>query len=142
MKTFYTSCWGRSKSFPAGRQIVQISSTKSRFLGKLETTFTPDLVPWTFGQKLPADVWKPAYQRQLESLHAQGKVERIISSLQDGAILCCYEGDANDCHRTVLANFLTENGLAAVQELIVPNKNAAASAAKMVKKASEQILLF
>ena len=82
--------------------------------------FCPDFTPAAFRLGLEGKAFALNYRRQLEKLVITGRMKFVLDSLPDGAALLCFEADHNDCHRSQLAKFLTENNLAVVKEFEVP----------------------
>jgi hypothetical protein len=100
---------------------VQISNSKPANANPYKTVW--ELFPywdrvrdWNEVKKLPKDnttrqwVWNSfveAYRYKLNNLG----IEKVKSLLQDGDVLLCWCHDANECHRSILAEWLREHGV-------------------------------
>ena len=94
-----------NKSAPRERKVC-IAKGYPRFLPGLPTAKL--LAP----SNPKAVDWRGAYRADLEarfptSEALREELERIEAIVRD-PILCCYESDPNDCHRSVLAEFIRE----------------------------------
>jgi hypothetical protein len=116
VKKLWTSCYGRVKQLPRGSVLVQTSTTAPPWLGESGLRAELALAPESFLKNPNAKDWRERYQRQLERLHKEGVLKKIVTALPEGAVLLCYEADHCDCHRKVLADFLVSIGLAEVKE--------------------------
>lgn len=119
MKTLYTSCYGRAKSFPKDALQVQTSHGAPDWwkpqtwngLKRQEVFLKPKHMKDEGGK-----TWQQHYREQLDELFQSGALKRIVDGLPEGALLLCFEADQKDCHRGVLAAYLNEKGLASVKE--------------------------
>jgi len=118
MKKLWTSYYGRP--LPKGAVRVQISNSRPSWLDKLIEA--KELAPvwmklaWAGQVEVDDPAWRAHYRDQLKHLDEQGVLKAIVEALPDGAFLCCYEKDAETCHRSELARFLMERGYAEVAE--------------------------
>lgn len=119
MKHFVTTCYGRVSKLPKGTRLVQTSNGAPDFMSRMGSLFEPDLTPEAFRNKTD---FRVEYPKQLERLYRSGKLQKIVERLPEGAALLCFEADHCDCHRKILAEFLTNKGLAVVSEFVVPTK--------------------
>jgi hypothetical protein len=116
LKTIYTSCYGRAKFFPKGAIPIRTSTSKPDWwIGELRVI--KEFIPRSFGKGLTETQWKSDYRAQMGLLWKSGRLEEIVESIPEGAVLLCYEGDWRACHRSVLAEILTAKGLSVVTEL-------------------------
>ena len=93
-----------------GSRIVSISRSEPR-------GFIPDFKIWDF-----------CPSHELLSRFKSGKTDQVdydieyirdfqltgkdgIPQLEDGDVLCCWEGEGEFCHRTILAELLTKQGI-------------------------------
>lgn len=120
MKTLFTGCYGHMKHF-AGRPLVRISWGAPRVKGlgliPMTTLAWANFKAWKAGAFIGDALERRAdYIKQLDELRASGQLQRIIEALPDNAVLLCWEGDPNDCHRSWLSDYLTQHGLADIKE--------------------------
>lgn len=127
MKKLLTTCYSRTRALPPNLYQVQTSRSAPHWWHPQYKRVEPDLAPTNIVfamAKTKGGDWRKAYRKQLEKLHANGRLKEIIDATPDGAVLLCYESDHNDCHRKVLADFLNAKGLAEVSEFpFVPAKD-------------------
>jgi len=116
VKHLITTCYGRVSKLPKGTKLVQTSNGAPDFMSRMGSLFEPDLTPEAFRNKTD---FRVEYPKQLERLHRSGKLKQIVDRLPDGSALLCYEKDHCDCHRKILAEYLTSHGLANVTEFQV-----------------------
>lgn len=125
-KRLWTSYYGASRRIPHEWARVQASNTAPKWWSEYPHLFEPELAPeWVrmaWAGKVDANdpAWEPHYRRQLQHLLESGKLAEIVDRLPKNAVLFCHEADHNTCHRKVLAEFLTANGLAEVSEFQPP----------------------
>lgn len=55
---------------------------------------------------------------QIDALHLSGRLEVIVEHLPENAVLLCFEGNPDMCHRGVLSDYLNEKEIADVSEWI------------------------
>lgn len=112
MKKLLTTCYGRISKLPKGTKLVRTSVTAPDFLSRMNHMFVPEFAPIHF----KTTDWREQYSKQLDRLLKTGRLHKIMETIPDGAVLLCFEGDHNDCHRKILGDFIRYHGLAEVTE--------------------------
>lgn len=112
----YTSYFGRMKKLErAGIEPVAICRGKpSWFSGRSVDALAPT---WPMMQMQLERFWK-SYRRMLEPMDAVQLAESIWRGRKTGCeavALMCYEKDASECHRHVVADWMTESGIEVVE---------------------------
>ena len=118
-KRLWTSCYGRARFLPPAWAQVQTSRMSPFWWNPSGPKLNlPYLAPKseTLAAAKSGKEWKPAYRDQLEELFQSGSLKKYVDLLPDDAVLLCYEGDENQCHRGILSEFLNDRGLAEVAE--------------------------
>jgi len=119
MKKLFTSFYHRSPWLNPRALQVQTSRTAPKNWSPNRRMVCMELAPSAaileMSRKRLGD-WRDAYRRQLQRLLDSGRLAKIVQQLSPEAILLCYESNPEDCHRSILASFLTEHGLAEVVE--------------------------
>lgn len=105
MKVF-TSYWG-FKGKDTNAVSISVGSPKS-YLGRHIRGLKPT---WFMVKNLTGDAYKQLYLQKLERNR-----EMILASLEEGMILLCWEKNPAECHRSIAAEWLIEQGLE-VEEL-------------------------
>lgn len=106
----YTSCWGRMRLIVA-RGLSPVSTARYApdfFIGRVYMPLAP--TQKNFGLKGAA--FDAAYRAQLAKLDPV----KVAADLGENAVLLCWEGDPAECHRALIAEWLTAAGVE-VQEL-------------------------
>jgi hypothetical protein len=115
MKKLFTSYYGRRNK---DRVPVQISSYAPKSWNPPGKRFEASLVWRHFrDRKTFEGDWRDDYREQLEEMLASGELAKIVERLPEGAVMLCWEKDCTTCHRTELANFVNQHGLAHVEEV-------------------------
>ena len=123
MKQLWTTCYARAGKMPHDWLKVQTSNVAPKWWQPANRTFLPDLAPeamrkvWA-GAKMTDGEFDADYIRQLNRLLRSGKLRQMIDGLPENAVFLCYEADCADCHRSTLAQFINQNGLAQVDEWV------------------------
>ena len=122
MKTLWTACFGRAKAIPPHLYQVRTSRGVPEWW---KPAHRIDALPLAPTQAVMAAAragrnWQAMYRAQLEALYRSGVLERVIDQLPENAVLLCFEGDPRECHRSILAAYLVEKGLATVKEYETP----------------------
>lgn len=98
-----TTSYFASKA-PVERKVV-ISKKYPRFLRK-GNLWIPELAP---SDPFAAGDWKKLYWSDLCSRFPQGEIlTRLLASIEtevSDPILCCFEKDRNECHRSLLTEY-------------------------------------
>lgn len=121
MKTLFTSCYGRSKNLPPDMTQVRTSRGVPDWWKPSKRLEIPGLAPAPTvmnAAKSGAGDWKTMYRRQIEALDAKGNLARLVEMIPDNSVLLCFEANHCDCHRKILAEYLTEKGMATVKEWV------------------------
>ncbi len=120
MKTLWTSCYGRARALPqefpqvrTSRGIPEWWKPKRRIDAM---ALAPNQAVFAASNANPPRNWKAMYRTQLDSLWKSGVLERVVSQLPENSVLLCFEANPLDCHRSILAAYLVEKGLATVKE--------------------------
>lgn len=120
MKTVYTSNYARNAKHP---DAISISVVRPRWYPNI--AHMPALGPtWDMVKEYKETSNVSEYTRQFWNLllvERQLKVEEVIESIPDNAILLCWEKPTDFCHRHLVAKWLRDNG-AYVRELTDPKK--------------------
>lgn len=112
----YTSYFGRLKKLEeAGIEPVAICRGKPNwFRGRSVDALAPT---WPMMHMQLEKFWK-SYRSMLEPMDAARLAESIWSGRKTGCeavALMCYERDASECHRHVVADWMTESGIEVVE---------------------------
>jgi len=116
-KRLWTSYYGAYKRLPPSHVQVRISRTAPRWwvpaMMMWEPRFAPNDAVWAV-RNVPE--WEERYLAQLKALEISGELASIVKELPENAVLLCWESSPIGCHRTTLAQFITQRGLAVVME--------------------------
>lgn len=118
MKTLWTACYSRARTIPPEFTQVRTSRGVPRWWTPARRVDAMPLAPNAAVFAAAKADWQAAYRRQLDDLYRTGVLERVVASLPDNAVLLCFEVDARECHRSILAAYLVEKGLAVVKEYV------------------------
>jgi len=122
MKTLYTACYGRARALPP--DFTQVRTSRgipewwhpARRIDALPLAPSPQVM----SASKVGRPWQPIYRQQLELLYRSGVLEKVIDGLPENSVLLCFESDPRDCHRSILAAYLVEKGIATVKEYVAP----------------------
>ncbi len=116
MIELFTTRWANKDLAHLNAQPVGISRGVPRFRTPYRYKLARELAPGDVAWSTPDwESFTVAYRGQLEGLGVEailGRLERI--SAQSGGlplVLLCFERDAGDCHRGLLAGWLREQGV-------------------------------
>ena len=120
MKTLFTACYSHAKTLPPEFPQVRTSRGVPEWWNPKHRIdalpFAPSQAVFAAAKADPPRNWKAAYRAQLDGLFKSGVLERVVSNLPENSVLLCYEHNPLDCHRSILAAYLVEKGLANVKE--------------------------
>lgn len=106
--TIYTAGYAHRKTLPP--QAVNVARWTPKWVDESRMLHIRCLAPnnevWRLGKN--GGDWKAAYRRQLHGLAQRGDLADAMARLPDGAVLMCWEEDANDCHRLLAAKVIAE----------------------------------
>lgn len=128
MKKLTTTCYGRTRQLPPTVVQVQTSRMAPPYWDAEHKAMVWEFAPTKeiLAASKRGEDWRTMYRWQLTQLASSGRLRELVEGLPDGAVLLCYEGDPKDCHRSILAEFINQTGLAIVTELpFVPKERKA-----------------
>lgn len=92
------------------RYSIAISQPKYAFLTKLTALAPPKGIFNAYkGEQITWAMYAAGYQAHLNSNKQQ--ILALVATLPNQAVLCCWEKDPAECHRSVLAGWLNDNGI-------------------------------
>lgn len=119
-KTFYTSNYETNGTNPKAVAISEPSLVPASYEGVRNADLAPtkELLNEYHDQKITHEEYSKHYTSLLT---ARGLTpEKIAESFEDGTTFLCFDyedGDPSVCHRVILAEWLTEAGVAVVTEI-------------------------
>ncbi len=122
MKTLWTACYGRARALPPDFPQVRTSRGVPEWWKPIRRIdalpLAPDASVFAAAKANPPRNWQAMYRKQLDMLYKSGVLEKVINQLPENAVLLCFEADQRECHRSILAAYLVEKGLAVVKEYV------------------------